>query len=424
MLFLVAYALGSTLGDAGPAVQVVDGDTELFTMGVPEPSTTTVVLPGGTWEFIGHQTFSVGELSPAPRGEEVDLLSEPWGLERAREHMVRIDSNGHRWRWVGPGSGESRLIVDEGKIESGVDVPAINSGGYEADTDGVLAERTWYTRDCDGGFPPKSQHSIWDNEDRVATSYGFRAQRANVYIELKALVNGQSVWGGQCSGTMVADDYLVTAAHCLIDQNGNLPHPEFIVVCARGNDASEGVNAQCTLADSYVINPGYNVGGSGFQPNQDYAVVRLPQAIVGANDTMGLSSASPSTWENFYTRNVAFPGFIPGFVPVSTPSCNSNSVATQQASIFSPAFNMTHQLFAGTQYRGARFELFWSSNRIRTRLDGAVGQSGSAWFYCPSSEDCDATPFIIGLFTHWSSTSGRHLGPRVDLFKQFVLDNE
>ena len=82
MLFLIASALAATPGEAGFAVQVVDGEPGLFTVDVPEPSTTTLVLPGGTWEFIGHQAFGYGELSPTPQGEEIDLLSEPWALEQ------------------------------------------------------------------------------------------------------------------------------------------------------------------------------------------------------------------------------------------------------------------------------------------------------------------------------------------------------
>jgi hypothetical protein len=400
----------------------------------------TLVRTGGTWEYVSDRPFPiVEEVGEHTREGRPDSGLPPVSLEWQRANTRRVDASGRVWRRTGEGVGTSELVLAETIIDpvtSSAEVADQLGEWTEEPGEALLFERSWYFGYCDAPPPLGTpEHNIWNQEDRYFANYGFRAQKATVLIYRYATTQ-LNPWDpltatlkAVCTGTMVTRNYLVTAAHC-VSNNAGASDPYNIVVCKRGNQVPDG---DCELATSVTLNPGYNPGGSWFQPNEDYAVVELNANLVQSNEVMGLSSASPATWEQFYTRSAGHDIHETGWDSSGlNPTCDANAVAAAQDEIMTgqrPPVYSEIEIPYGMELHvmglwGGGTEVNFSTNRVKTKVDGSNGRSGSAFFYCPASEDCDQTPYIIGMLTHFNSTAGNHLGPRVERFKQFVQDNE
>lgn len=68
-----------------------------------------------------------------------------------------------------------------------------------------------------------------------------------------------------------------------------------------------------------------------------------------------------------------------------------------------------------------------TSKKVRHRLDGTRGQSGSPIYYCPHQEDslCDEHPretgFVYAVHSGWNPVSQRVVGPKVPSFRTAAL---
>ena len=66
-----------------------------------------------------------------------------------------------------------------------------------------------------------------------------------------------------------------------------------------------------------------------------------------------------------------------------------------------------------------------TSKRLRLKLDGSPGHSGSPIYYCPAGDDnvCGSGEkgFVIGVFAGWNSATDRHVGPKSASFRDAAL---
>ena len=62
---------------------------------------------------------------------------------------------------------------------------------------------------------------------------------------------------------------------------------------------------------------------------------------------------------------------------------------------------------------------------LRLRIDGAPGQSGSAFYYCPAGDNNVCLPgekgYIIGVWAGWNSLRDRFVGPKASSFRAAAL---
>jgi len=107
-----------------------------------------------------------------------------------------------------------------------------------------------------------------------------------------------------CSGTIVRNNIVLTAAHCLEVEDGVMKgDPAFLSVCTQGNHA-DAASVQCRAAASVYI-PGTYRNGSA---ESDWAVVRVSAPFTGITP-MVLSNADPEVLKayNVHAHMTGFP---------------------------------------------------------------------------------------------------------------------
>ncbi|MCB9671614.1 MAG: trypsin-like serine protease [Alphaproteobacteria bacterium] len=315
--------------------------------------------------------------------------------------------------------------------------------------DGEYLASSW---EVSCGSPNPSDHRIWDDESRSqVTSWNTYPSRANVLILLHA--RRFTYWWpydyirtdlvASCTGVMLGPDFVLTNAHCLSLESGNdwvsERDPDLVVVCTRGNRAGSG--SLCSTANDLAVNPAYLATSTNGDVDQDWGVVHLSTPIIAASEAMFMSTSTPTTWDDFNHRIWSHDAYELGFEttidwgpPVTYdthPSCQANQVSAATSSIPDPdpdpigygfedlsliGMALHSQVLPGTSAS-------ISSTLVRTVFDGAVGASGSPYFFCPTG-NCNTGMEIFGLHAAYNPyVTHRHRGPRVNRFRTWVEAN-
>lgn len=346
---------------------------------------------GITWRYQGQAAFAA---VPVPARAKLVMDAPQLRDRRSKvQGTVSIDEYGRRWMvedlddqaidmTVGQYGEEVRQLFGD---EADVAPPAPPAQSSTEPPQEILWKPlAWNLSDCDGDG--KDNIFAWDTDDRIVFGATLNDRQKKVLLLASAV--------GSCSGTMVDDEWLLTAAHCVTDSNGNAVSLSSIDACTYGNDLAP---AQCFTATSLVVAGGWN--GSGV--DDDYAVVRLSSSPgVG---WMAISQASDSIIENARGYNVGYPGW--------TKACASQNVTAAQDS----------GLFFGRQGFTSDGDVTGlSGDRIRTRLDVGTGHSGGPYYYYPSG--CCGAHFLTGVATSYVVTVGNNYngGPKGPAIRDWV----
>jgi len=389
----------------------VDFDMGFYQYELVEAPPPTQVRTGGRWEYVGQAVFYDRSEDPSYAGfSEPDYWDDPADaatdeeIAAGRYQTIRTDWMGRKWRLTEGRSVRSRT---ETEILSDPTFPT-RAVSWMVDAEAASQPLAWSTADCIQSWPTIADHAIEGPESRAVTGYGYDSQVSTVLINVTH-GDGQV---GSCTGSVVYDaGYVLTAAHCLRDGSyaGGYVPANSVRVCTHGNEYAYSSEVVCSTATDISINPYYGPTAFGGDYSDDFAVITLALDVVSPPEVFVVSGLGPSAWDQYWGRVISHPGYVKG-LPIS---CTPNAVTNA----------MWYQPLAKRQYREARSDLQYSSNRVKTKFDGAVGASGAPIFYCPSSEDCNISASLIGIWTHWNSTAQRHSGPRANRFRQFVLDN-
>jgi V8-like Glu-specific endopeptidase len=359
------------------------------------------------WRYEGQEVFDIaaqGLPSWVIAGEGEPLTKEALAARDARQ--FKVDRLGRRWRW----DGRSYTPTErDGLSAEGAEARFQTQPGAEV---GPMQRNSWTHTNCDGvgGIDIRR----WNADGRMAIpDYNTRREEATVVIQrlgVQAIHNYTEYdWEvtGLCTGTMVAPDVVLTAAHCVATSNYTPWNPDALRVCTNGNET--GHDPVCMAVQINTPNTDYLVGTHDV--NEDFAVLTLVGDLVDPVNTFDLATAPSSTWTGFSVLSHGYPAERPG--------CTFNEPTGEID--FDLTGIDTHDGFA----LGLGPKQVWQSDSflalgpatVRTRLDGGNGHSGAAFFISNGGEN-----EIIGVWAAWSSVLNRHFGPRLEEFEVLVLD--
>lgn len=166
-----------------------------------------------------------------------------------------------------------------------------------------------------------------------------------------------------CGGTVVADRWVMTAAHCMFDPFGTPTQPGSIRVVAGTNDLTDP-NAVETLVTNIIVHPDYDSNGSTLQ--NDIALLELGTAL-SATPTE-LFRGDPET----YNDTMAF---IAGWGATTTDSSSNSQYPTllQDASV--PLVSLA-QCNLPESYQGTITSTQVCAGFRQGGIDSCVGDSG------------------------------------------------
>lgn len=336
-----------------------------------------------TWEYRGQAKFPLRKIKPNQHLVTIEperpLAPDYWVSDLLGSE--KIDALGRLWVAIDVDRVVAQRMFDDYNqaVEDtvGLEPPEFindnNDDFVEASeavsVDALYYPYSWNQLDCDSDTYPDT--SIWDADSRVESLNPLTPRQSKgVRIQI-----GE----GWCSGVMVDDLWVLTAAHCVKDQP-----VDDMVVCTHGNYQSP---TSCSHVVTSVVQWKWNETTNKMK--HDYAVIKL-------NDPLGvgwmpISQASNSTLEQHTSHNTGYPGHFKG------PNCSSTYKTPVQSTYIIPTtpflnfkdLNASEQNYSTGQLFNA------TTNLVKTRVDLASGHSGGPFYYYPHG--CCGSHYITGV---------------------------
>lgn len=341
-----------------------------------------------TWRYVGQARYAVdttpltGPLTYQYDGPQADhLVDQLLGTELE-------DDLGRLWRVVEIDetlrSEADELFEEASHVDDSEDDVAQPELGQLM----TWQPTSWDKRDCDSNG--SDDWWVWGTDNRSVKTSPFTDRQETTVQVVQTGPNGD----GGCTGTLIRDRWVLTAAHCTYSTTGvSIDFDEFDIFDVDGikRDSVARIRAS-----------GYNWGSSGWDPNDDYALIKIASSF-SHGETMAMSNASNSTingvGSNFH--NLGYPGNRQNCIATSSLVHTSNNDITGK-----------------------------NGNNIRWKGDSSGGHSGGPIYYCPTGSDsvCGGgeTGFVVGVVAGWSNYYNRHMGPRVSNFSTWAnttMDN-
>jgi V8-like Glu-specific endopeptidase len=374
-------------------LETLDNGDGTWSYALPEGFDPTIRLQGNivTWRYAGQARFSYEPTQGAER-TWIATAEPPPTPDEQLSAMKRIDRLGRIWKVDAIDENAWNLArqpaAAEREEEFVADVIRPFEPEYEPGTPVTWKPVSWDHRDCDpdesnGVFTPNEGH-FWDGDGRTFITSGHNARQKTA---VKIAVDNRLV----CTGVILRQDQVLTAAHCVSDDNNNP------IAFNRVRVFRDDINASLGARD--IDFPGTYGGGSGdgggTDFGDDWAIVELTSTWAAAGfaaaQDMDISSATDTQLGNLTNvHNLAFPQFA----PVCSPNASQFLVHNQE---FEPIAAILDK-------------------RLRFKIDGTPGHSGSPIYFCPEGDDnvCDVGEqgFVIAVFAGYDTFYDRFVGPK------------
>lgn len=427
-------------GEDGSMVDSVEARDE----SIPDLRIGTTV-----WEYVGQQS----DRSPRKHDRQwrmespEDAQDDDNDVESLLRNTTRVDSEGRVWAFKALDRDALQRKLDESyeaQLRDGFDAEELRSPELGAlaevpDRDELDEERsltnpddedgtawlpmTWINETCVNNPWPQPDVKIarWDADSRVQINNGTLLGRASGAVIVASFDPATNTTSANCSGVMVGDSWVLTAAHCVADNSGIEDPPGFIRVAAGGGDhPSSFIPPMYTNFDGWhgveAIHTPSQYNGNNI--NRDYALLHLSSPISpNLARQMRFSGASQSAWENSTPHNISYPGF--------GVNCASN-VFPGQALVGTPS---GLQFVTEVSQRAFRQKLtggvnFVSGSKIGTNLDSVGGQSGSPIYRCGGGSCQNGeTAWIMGVLTsrYYQNFAWHNGGPNANQFRDWAM---
>ena len=250
------------------------------------------------------------------------------------------------------------------------------------------------SNDCVSGTPYEYATSTGSNWVKVTSP------TVNTQAAVLVMIPGEQI----CSGVMVNDVTVLTAAHCVADEDGEFNAADFIV-CTRGNLQ---VGAVCKA----VTDIHSRVGNWAATDTLDHDIALLELASHPANTgALPMTQASDSVLDD-YTQ------YLLGYPVWASPTCTYNIVAH---GFGSPVVVGGYDGVYEWRSTGALIDS--GATFLTFDINTGGGMSGGAQYYCPSG-DCADGAWITSLHSARDADDNSvAYGSRAKDFRSWVIAN-